>query len=111
VDAADSLTTFGAEFLGAVLVVGLIAGLFTWALLRAGDKPPQVALIISLSLLSLIALAIGATAGSETALTIAATGVGALAASVTATFTEGAKQYREMQQQGRHEEANDDGAA
>jgi tellurite resistance protein TehA-like permease len=116
VDAADALTTFGAEFLAAMILLLLVAAIFTWAILRAGAYPPQVGLIIALSLLSLVALGIGAATSSETALTIAATGVGALAASVTATFTEGrrefdARQRAAIQSQEREGEVPDDGAA
>jgi hypothetical protein len=89
-DALDLLlgiSPSGATVIGlAVLLILGSALLITWAILRSAKLPPPTALITSLALLSLFAIAGGITTKTEAAWTIAAAGVGALAASVTSMF-------------------------
>lgn len=80
-----------ASELGAEIVVGLLAVLFimavvVFALLRAARHPPPVSLIVSLSLLSTIALITFALTELAVLGTIAATGIGALAGAVSAVL-------------------------
>ena len=63
------------------LVVALMVGL-----LAAGRYPPNVGLVISLSLLTLLALVGFMSTGNDTLGAIAAGGVGALAAAVSGTW-------------------------
>jgi hypothetical protein len=76
---------------GAVLAVILMACvasvLLVRALVRAGDRPSQGMLVVTLSLLSAGALIGGLAFNSDTALALAGTGFGALAGAVSAMFT------------------------
>jgi hypothetical protein len=74
------------------LAVMLILGaaiLIAWAVIRSAQLPPPTALITSLALLSLFAIAGGIATDNDASWTIAAAGVGALAGSVTSIFQEG----------------------
>ena len=76
---------------GAVLFVILMAAIaavmLTRALVKAGDRPSQGMLVVTLSLLSAGALIGGLAFNSDTALALAGTGFGALAGAVSAMFT------------------------
>ena len=83
--------------LGAVLtVVAVIVWLVTRALLKAAQFPKSIALVIALSILTLVALT-GAIAttndGAVTALIgLAGTGLGALAGAVSSVFGDGRRE-------------------
>jgi hypothetical protein len=70
----------------AIILVLLSALLIAWAVIRAAQLPPPTALITSLALLSLFAIAGGIATNNDASWTIAAAGVGALAGSVTSLF-------------------------
>ena len=69
-----------------ILALVLIAGVFVWSLLKAAEYPAPTSLVVSLSILTFIALS-GAwvTASTELA-TLAATGFGAIAGAVSSQF-------------------------
>lgn len=72
-------------FAFAALVVVTIAGLMTWAVVRAAQHAPPTTMIVSVALLTLLTLVGLAVTDGETASTfgtLAATGLGALTGSV-----------------------------
>lgn len=72
----------------ALLVVMILAfALFGWLLFKAGQLSHPAPLIVSLSVLTSVALVGGMATGSVEALTLAATGLGALAGSLSAVYT------------------------
>jgi len=77
-------------FIIGVTVVLIAAVIISLAIIHASKSPPPTALVLSLSLLTLFAVAGGIATNNDQAWTIAAAGVGALAGSVTAIFREGA---------------------
>jgi hypothetical protein len=87
IDRLLGITPAGAAVVGLlVLLVLASAMLIAWAVIHSASLPPPAALITSLALLSLFAIAGGIATDTEAAWTIAAAGVGALAASVTSMF-------------------------
>lgn len=64
----------------------VIAGLMTWALIRAGSMRPPAALVTALSMLTLVSIIGGIATTNDEAWAIAAAGVGALAGSVTNVY-------------------------
>ena len=76
-------------FVLGVLLILVAAIIMSWAILRSAKYPPPAALITSLTLLTLFAVAGGIATNNDEAWTIAAAGVGALAGSVTSIFQEG----------------------
>lgn len=75
-----------AVVLVAMLLIVTITIVFVRALVTAGRLPPPAALVTALSVLTMLAIAGGIFADSNSAWTIAAAGIGALAGSVTAVF-------------------------
>ena len=89
-DRLVNMSPAGAAVIGmAVLLILGSAVLIAWAVLRSAQLPPPTALITSLALLSLFAIAGGIATDNDASWTIAAAGVGALAGSVTSIFQEG----------------------
>lgn len=88
----NTITVFGTpvHILVAVtvslLMLLVIAGLMTWALIRAGSMRPPAALVTALSMLTLVAIIGGIATTNDEAWAIAAAGVGALAGSVTNVY-------------------------
>ena len=82
--------------LGVMLILGA-AIIMSWAILRSSKYPPPAALITSLTLLTLFAVAGGIATNNDEAWTIAAAGVGALAGSVTSIFQEGKYKPEEIE--------------
>ena len=90
VDQLVKITPNALAVLGfAVFLVLGAAILIAWAVLRSATLPPPTALITSLSLLSLFAIAGGIATNNDAAWTIGAAGVGALASSVSNIFQQG----------------------
>lgn len=90
VDKLFSISTQGVIVIAlAVLLIMAAATLIAWAVLRSAQLPPPTALITSLSLLSLFAIAGGIATNNDAAWTIGAAGVGALASSVSNIFQQG----------------------
>lgn len=75
-----------AVFLIAMTLLVALTLVFVRALVAAGQLPPPAALVTALSVLTMMAIAGGIFADSNSAWTIAAAGIGALAGSVTAVF-------------------------
>lgn len=108
----DSTTTAQLVALAVIAVcAALVSWLFVWGLVKAGDKPPQVTLVLALAMLSLVALTIGAITGSDAAYAAAAAGVGAIAGGVTSSFTEGTRQYRMREREADDDDRPDPGSA
>lgn len=83
------LSEFTASVWGVAASLLLLVGLgvmFVWALLRAARFTPTVALVVSLSLLSFLAIAGYIGSGRSELATLGATGIGALAGAVSAQF-------------------------
>jgi len=90
VDQLVKITPTAVAVIGiAVVLVLASAVLIAWAVLRSATLPPPTALITSLSLLSLFAIAGGIATNNDAAWTIGAAGVGALASSVSNIFQQG----------------------
>ena len=70
-----------------IAAAGIVALVLGWALLRAGKHPAPTMLVLSLSLLAMVALIGGLLADNDSALAIASAGLGALAGAVSSTFT------------------------
>jgi hypothetical protein len=84
------VTTPGAvAFVLGVAMTLLAAVIISMSVIRAAKHPAPTALVLSLSLLTLFAVAGGIATNNDQAWTIAAAGVGALAGSVTSIFREG----------------------
>lgn len=84
--AAITTDTIGSLILGlivAVVLASLVIAAISWGLFRAGRLPHPAPLIISVSLIGLVALVGGLITGNGDAFTIAATGVGALAGALS----------------------------
>jgi hypothetical protein len=78
--------TFGTLLVGviiAVVLAALVIAAISLGLFRAGKLPHPAPLVISLSLLAIVALVGGLITGSGDAYTIAATGIGALAGALS----------------------------
>lgn len=90
VDQLLGVTSQGVAIIAlAVLLVLAAAILIAFAVIRSASLPPPTALITSLSLLSLFAIAGGIATNNDAAWTIGAAGVGALASSVSNIFQGG----------------------
>lgn len=90
IDRLLNISAPGAAVIGMAIVLILgSAVLIAWAVMRSAQLPPPTALITSLALLSLFAIAGGIATDNDASWTIAAAGVGALAGSVTSIFQEG----------------------
>ena len=85
-DVFDLSTESAVVVLIAFTLVLLAAMVLAWAVIAASKSPPPTALVVSLSLLSLFAIAGGIATRSESAWAVAAAGVGALAGSVMSMF-------------------------
>lgn len=72
-----------------IAAVGASGLALTFGLLRAGSRPTQSMLVVSLSLLSAGALIGGLLLDSDSALALAGAGIGALAGAVSSTFGTG----------------------
>jgi FtsH-binding integral membrane protein len=70
-----------------VLAMGAIIAIVVYAVLRAGQLPQPMPLMVALSVVTIIALAGYVLTEDAPLATIAATGVGALAGALSATFT------------------------
>jgi hypothetical protein len=70
-------------FLGATVGITFV---FVWALLKAAQFVPQVGLVLSLSVLSLVSILAAVAIRDSEFITLAATGIGALAGAVSATY-------------------------
>jgi hypothetical protein len=75
-----------AIIIGIAVIIVAVVGVFVFALLRTAQYPPSTTLVLSLSMLTLVALVGFAVTRTETLGTISAAGIGALAGSVTAQF-------------------------
>ena len=82
----ETLEVVGAELLGAFFLVAVIAGVLTFALLRAAAKKADAMIVVSVSLLTLVAIVGFIATQSEALITLAGTGVGALAGAITNLF-------------------------
>lgn len=85
----DESTLAAAEIWGVTLglaFVAVIVGAVMFALLRAASRAPDAMITISLSVLTLVAIAGFIATRSETLGAIAASGVGALGGALTAIF-------------------------
>ena len=82
----ETLEVVGAEVLGAFFLVAVIAGTLTFALLRAAAKKADAMIVVSVSLLTLVAIVGFIATQSEALITLAGTGVGALAGAITNLF-------------------------
>lgn len=73
-----------------ILILGLVAAMiaFTtaWAILRSADKPAPTLLVMSLSMLTLLAVVAFIVTSSQEMATLAGVGLGALAAAVSSMF-------------------------
>ena len=80
-------STVAAAAAGVLVIVGC-AAVLTWGLLRAAVLPHPMAIVIALSILTLVAIisALVADDLAEQFLTLAATGIGAIAGAVTSSF-------------------------
>jgi len=83
----QAVTDIGFEIIVALVLVLAIVSIILFGLLRSGRYQPSVGLVISLSLLAVLAMAGFAATQQETFGTIAATAVGALAGAVSAIWT------------------------
>ena len=84
----QAVTDIGFEIIVALVLVLAIVSIILFGLLRSGRYQPSVGLVISLSLLAVLAMAGFAATQQETFGTIAATAVGALAGAVSAIWTQ-----------------------
>jgi hypothetical protein len=89
--AAEAVDEVAVRELALAVVIAFVltmatAGVVVWALLRAGRLPSPMALVVALSLLSMLALGAFVFTNNESLLTITATGVGALAGAVSTQF-------------------------
>ena len=75
-----------------ITALAMLGAALTLGLLRAARHPPGSMIVVSLSLLSLVALIGGLLADSGEVLAVAAAGIGALAGAVTSIY--GAKDER-----------------
>ena len=82
----ETLEVVGAEVLGAFFLVAVIAGVLTFALLRAAAKKADAMIVVSVSLLTLVAIVGFIATQYEALITLAGTGVGALAGAITNLF-------------------------
>jgi len=98
IDSIINTSTPGAVafVLGVAMILGA-AIIMSFAIIRASKYPPPAALITSLTLLTLFAVAGGIATNNDEAWTIAAAGVGALAGSVTSIFQEGKYKPEEIE--------------
>lgn len=80
---SESLGTLIVGLIIAVVLSALVIAAISWGLFRAGRLPHPAPLIISVSLIGLVALVGGLITGNGDAFTIAATGVGALAGALS----------------------------
>lgn len=79
--------TVAAAAAGVLVIVGC-AAVLTWGLLRAAVLPHPMAIVIALSILTMLSIvgALVADQLSDQFLTLAATGIGAIAGAVTSSF-------------------------
>jgi hypothetical protein len=79
--------TVAAAAAGVVVIVGC-AAVLTWGLLRAAVLPHPMAIVIALSILTMLSIVAGLMAEefAEQFVTLAATGIGAIAGAVTSSF-------------------------
>jgi hypothetical protein len=80
---ADAIGQLLLGLIVAVVLSALVIGAISWGLFRAGKLPHPAPLIISVSLIGLVALVGGLITNNGDAFTIAATGVGALAGALS----------------------------
>ena len=75
--------------IAAVAVIIGVAAVMTWGLLRAALLPHPMAVVIALSILTLVAMisALVADEFAEQFATLAATGIGAIAGAVTSSYS------------------------
>jgi hypothetical protein len=73
-------------FIGLIIVILVGLVLFGVLLYKSGQLPHPGPIIVSLSLLTAVALVAGIVTSSQQALTLAATGIGALAGAMTAIY-------------------------
>jgi chromate transport protein ChrA len=85
-----------AILVGIAVIIVAVVGVFVFALLRTAQYPPSTTLVLSLSMLTLVALVGFAITRTETLGTISAAGIGALAGSVTAQFAKDDEQRLAM---------------
>jgi hypothetical protein len=83
---SPDLETVGAEIVAAFFLVAVIAGVLTFALLRAASKKADAMIVVSVSLLTLVAIVGFIATQNEALITLAGTGVGALAGAITNLF-------------------------
>lgn len=76
----------GAELAVAAVALAVIAGVLTFALLRAASKKADAMIVVSVSLLTLVAVVGFMFTENEALITLAGTGVGALAGAITNLF-------------------------
>jgi hypothetical protein len=86
---SESLGTLIVGLIIAVVLSALVIAAISWGLFRAGRLPHPAPLIISVSLIGLVALVGGLITGNGDAFTIAATGVGALAGALSVAAKNG----------------------
>ena len=80
------LTVLGTETAIILGLVALITGTLVWVLLRAASKRADAMVTISLSVLTLLAIAGFIATEAEALITLAGAGVGALAGALTNLF-------------------------
>lgn len=81
--------TVAAAAAGVFVIVGC-AAVLVWGLLRAAVMPHPMAIVIALSILTLVAIiAALVDEASDRFITLAATGIGAIAGAVTSSFNSG----------------------
>jgi len=95
------ITSENSTYLLAAWTIGVILILVTTVIMvrgiiKAAQAPPPTILVMSLSVLSLLAIAGGVTTNSDAAWAIGAAGVGALAASVTSLFNKRDEEVEEL---------------
>lgn len=88
---ADSIGQLILGLIVAVVLAALVIAAISFGLFRAGKLPHPAPLVISLSLLAIVALVGGLITGNGDAFTIAATGVGALAGALSVAAKTGGK--------------------
>jgi len=82
----DTGVVVGAELAVAAVALAVIAGVLTFALLRAASKKADAMIVVSVSLLTLVAIVGFMFTQAEALITLAGTGVGALAGAITNLF-------------------------
>lgn len=87
-----------------ILILGLVAAvvamIVAYAILKAADKPAPTLLVMSLSMLTLLAVVAFVITGSQEMGTLAGVGLGALAAAVSSMFSSLRSEMVERQKAG-----------